>query len=93
MIVSRAGTSKLSPAPQFDDMKGKWQVGSKRREEAVGLVLLVDYPKAELVVDGVPIALLVYPDGIYEYTAVSGGRKTVQKYTASVARALEAESR
>ncbi len=28
--------------------------------------------------------LVAYPAGTYEYTAVSGGRKTVRKFTASL---------
>jgi hypothetical protein len=55
---------------------------------ADGTVLLLDYPKISAVVDGDFVAAVSYPMGTYEYTAVSGGRKTVRRYTASLTKAL-----
>ena len=67
----------------------EWQNGVPEQwAEAHGTVLLVDHPKIDLLVDGDLILILAWPDGNYEYTSVSGGRKTVRKYTASVVTAL-----
>lgn len=38
--------------------------------------------------DGDLVEVWAYPIGMYEYTAVSGGKKTVRKYTCDINKAL-----
>jgi hypothetical protein len=62
------------------------------RALCLGLCLLQDDPRYRSIVDGDYITVLAYPIGQYSYTAVSGGTKTVRKFTASLAKAIRHES-
>src|SRR5262249_10781361 len=56
---------------------------------ATGIILLTDYPGASAKVDDDVFAVVGYPIGTYEYTAVAGGRKTIRKYTYNLDLAAE----
>lgn len=76
--------------PEYTEfMKGKdyWPTQKKYGSEK-GLVLLVDYPRVSKVADDDGFITIAYPVGTYEYTAVSGGKKTVRKYSCDINAAL-----
>lgn len=51
--------------------------------------LLTDYGKGKSLVDGDHISVLAYPNGEYSYTATSGGKKTIRKFTANLDRVTQ----
>jgi hypothetical protein len=68
----------------------EWRDGvPAKRDRAHGIVLLTDDADVSSVVDGEVAVAVAYPAGTYVYTAVSGGQKTVRKYTASLRKALD----
>jgi len=57
------------------------QEGDTAAAECLGLVLLEDHPREAQLVDDNVVVMLGYPDGQFTYKAVSGGEKTVRKFT------------
>ena len=55
---------------------------------AVGLVLLTDIPKRPAVHQYDYVALIGYPAGHYDYTPVSGVKKTIRRFAGGLERAV-----
>lgn len=53
-----------------------------------GIVYIVDHPNITNLADDDEFVVIAYPIGTHEYTAVSGGKKTVRKYTCNLERAI-----
>ena len=51
------------------------------------LCLLTDFPDQRVAADEQAITVYAYPDGEYRYTAVSGGNKTVRRFTCDINKA------
>lgn len=64
------------------------QEGDTAGALCLGLVLLADHPRYNQLVDDNVVVVLAYPDGQFSYKAVSGGQKTVRKFTADFNKAF-----
>ena len=84
--VSRQATAlALHSQDRHFGLPKEWQDGIPQKWNiASGTVLLVDHPRTSSIVDSEIVLVVAYPTGTYEYTAVSGARKTIRKYTASL---------
>jgi len=86
------GWAGYGHTPEYDKLVAAKGVEKLRAYETErGTILLIDFPGVANVADEDGFMIVAYPCGTYEYTAVSGGKKTVRKYTCSLDRAVEYE--
>lgn len=94
LLVDCAGNASrgYQPAPEYRKwMAGKSRATERERMTEKGLILLVDFPGIKNTADDDAFITVAYPIGTHVYTAVSGGKKTVRKYTCNIDVALAAE--
>jgi hypothetical protein len=78
--VTRANVAPARPAVLLE--------GTEPDVIAVGLVFLTDIPRRPAVRKYDYVALIGYPAGTYEYTPVSGVKKTLRRFAAGLERAV-----
>jgi hypothetical protein len=67
------------------------QEGDTAGATCLGLVLLEDHPRAAELVDDNVVVTIGYPDGQFSYKAVSGGQKTIRKFTTDFNKAFSSK--
>lgn len=70
--IANGGGTKAAFAPEIFD---------RATNIISGTILLTDYERAKSMADGDEFVVDAYPSGFYEYTAVSGAKKTVRRYS------------